>query len=284
MNLKKIAQLLLAALFFISITILILLFPDGIVEFWPLYFVPLLLAVFSYGLWGGIVAAVLIDAVSFILAYLKFSVGDLGLADFIAIDIGLAIVLLVGVVFGYLLRARGASQFGSDKFALVDKLTGLYNHSYFRDRLEEEKERADRFGSKVSVALLDIDYFKPFNDKFGSAKGNQMIMKLAQICKEQIRAVDVPVRYGGEEFAVIMPNTGAAGANEVAERLRNAVEQAEFEGNGKKPKVKQTISIGVATYPDHARSIDELIDLISNAVISAKDAGRNRVYVHGAQK
>jgi diguanylate cyclase (GGDEF)-like protein len=283
MNSKKIVQLILAVFSFILITVLILLL-DGIIEFWPLYFIPVLLAVFSYDLWGGIVSAVLVDVFSFILAYLKFSVGELSLANFVAIDIGLAIVLLVGVVFGYLLKSKEALSFGSDKFALVDKLTGLYNYGYFKDRLEEEKERSDRFGSKVSVALLDVDYFKSFNEKFGYSKGDQLLKKLAQVCKEQIRAVDIPVRYGGEEFAVIMPNTGPVGANEVAERLKSSVEQTEFEGTERKPKIKRTISIGVATYPDHARSIDELIELTESALLTAKNAGRNRVYIYGTGK
>lgn len=282
MDSKKIAQVVSAIVSFAAITVLVLLL-DGIVQFWPLYFIPVLLAVFSYDLWGGIVSAVFVDVISLIFAYLKFSVGEISLANFIAICIGLAIILLVGVVFGYLLKSRVEGGPGSDKFALVDKLTGLYNYSYFRDRLEEEKERSDRFGSKVSVALLDVDYLNSFNEKFGYSKGNQLLKNLAEICKEQIRAVDIAVRYGGEEFAIIMPNTGPAGAGEVAERLRGAVEQSGLEETGK-PRAKRTISIGVVTYPDHVRSTDELTELLDEAVLSAKKAGRNQVYIHKAEK
>ncbi len=229
-------------------------------------------------------SAVFVDVTALILAYLKFSVGELSMQNFVAIDIGLAMILLFGAVFGYLQKSRGFSQFESSKFALVDKLTGLYNYSYFRDRLEEEKERSDRFGSKVSVALVDVDYLNSFNEKFGYSKGNQLLKKLAQICKEQIRAVDIPVRYGGEEFAVIMPNTGVVGASEVAERLRNAVEQADFEGTERKSKLKNTVSIGVVTYPDHTRSTDQLSEFLGSAVANAKKAGRNRVYIYGTGK
>lgn len=283
MNSKKIIQLVLAVLAFIVITALILLF-DGIVIFWPLYFIPVLLAVFSFNLWGGIVSAVFVNVISLIFAYLKFSVGEISLSNFIAIGIGLAIILLVGVVFGYLLASRDMDSFGSDKFVLIDRLTGLYNYSYFRDRLEEEKERSDRFGSKVSVLLVDVDAFESFNEKFGYSKGNQLLKGVARICKEQIRAVDIPVRYSGEEFAVIMPNTGPMGAGEVAERLRSAVEQTEFEGTGKEPVAKTTVSVGVVTYPDHTRNTDEFTELLGGAVFAAKNAGKNRVHVHKAKK
>jgi len=283
MHSKRIIQLILAALSFIVITFLILFF-DAVIEFWPLYFIPVLLAIFSYGLWGGIVSAVAVDIMTFILAYLKYSVGELATANFIAIAVGLGIILLVGIVFGCFEKSRVSGEFSTEKLALVDRLTGLYNYSYFRDRLEEEKERSDRFGSKVSVALVNIDYFKSFNDKFGYSKGNQLLKKLAQICKEQVRAVDIPVRYGGGEFAIIMPNTGPQGANEVAERLRSAIEETEFEGIDKKPKTKRTVSIGVVTYPDHARSVDELTNSLSSAVLAAKSAGRNRVHVYEVEK
>ncbi len=280
MNSRKTVQLILAILSFAVITAVILIF-DGVTEFWPLYFIPVLLATSSYNLWGGIVSAVFVDVIALILSYLKFSIGEISLQNFIAIGIGLTVILLVGIVFGYLQKTKGLSGVESDKFILVDRLTGLYNYSYFRDRMEEEKERSDRFGSKVSVALLDVDYLNSFNEKFGYSRGNNLLKKLAQICKEQIRAVDIAIRYGGEEFAVIMPNTGMVGAKEVAERLRSVVEQEKFEGTDKKPAVKRTISIGVVTYPDHARSIDELMELLDNAMLAAKSEGRNRVYVHG---
>jgi diguanylate cyclase (GGDEF)-like protein len=280
---RKTVQLLLAIVSFAIITALVLVL-DGIVEFWPLYFVPVVFATFSYDLWGGIVSAVFVDVIALILTYLKFSMGEISLENFIAIAIGLVIILLVGIVFGYLQKSKGMGALESDKYALVDKLTGLYNLSYFRDRLEEEKERSDRFGSKVSVALLNVDYLASFNKKFGYPRGNELLQRVAMICKQKIRAVDIPVRYGGEEFAVIMPNTGVAGAREVAERIRSAVEEAEFEGAEKKPGEKGTISIGVATYPDHARSIEELTELLGTAVVAAKNGGRNKVYVHGTEE
>lgn len=283
MNSRKMVQLVLAILSFAVITAIILIF-DGVTEFWPLYFIPVLLVTSAYNLWGGIVSAVFVDVIVLILSYLKFSIGEISLQNFITIGIGLAVVLLVGTVFGYLQETKGIGRVESDKFVLVDRLTGLYNYSYFRNRLEEEKERSDRFGSKMSVVLLDVDYLNSFNEKFGYSRGNLLLKKLAQICKKQIRAVDIPVRYGGEEFAVIMPNTGIVGAKEVAERLRGAVEQEKFEGTDKKPAVKRTISIGVVTYPDHARSIDELTELLDKAMLAAKSEGRNRVYIHGEKE
>lgn len=283
MSARKLIQLVLAVLSFAVVTAIILVF-DGIVEFWPLYFIPVLLATSSYDLWGGIISAVFVDVIALILTYLKYSIGDISLENFVAIAIGLAVILLVGIVFGYYQRSKGTGTLESDKFALVDTLTGLYNYSYFRDRLEEEKERSDRFGSKVSVALIDVDYLNSFNEKFGFAKGNKLIQRLAEICKDKIRAVDIPVRYGGEEIAVIMPNTGAVGASEVAERIRSAVEEEEFEGTEKKPTAKRTVSIGVVTYPDHAREIEELTELLGNAVLAAKSGGRNKVYVHGSEE
>lgn len=149
--------------------------------------------------------------------------------------------------------------------SLVDPVTGLYNYVYFKDRLKEEKERSDRFGSKISVIMAKID--NPPGEMDGHFK------QVADIINEQVRAVDVVSRYGADKFAVILPNTSSE-AVEIAERIRDSIEAADFDG------VKVTVSLGLATYPANADDEKILIERVEGALKSAIEAGKNRVVVY----
>ena len=164
--------------------------------------------------------------------------------------------------------------------AVHDELTGLYNFRFLRERLAEEFARARRYGSDMTLILLDIDHFKAVNDRCGHQAGNLVLCQVVAALRSQIRDLDVAARYGGEEFAVILPMTGLDGALEVAERLRRAVADARF-GTGDDP-LRLTISIGVVSFPAVAVSApDQLITEADNALYQAKDDGRNCVRYAG---
>lgn len=154
-----------------------------------------------------------------------------------------------------------------------DSLTGLANHGHFWSTLGREFERADRHGRSISVALLDIDHFKRFNDSFGHLAGDVALCKVAQVLEGNSRSHDMVARYGGEEFAVILPETDAKGACLFAEKIRMAVESTSVDEDDQ----DLTVSIGVADTTGDIGSPQELVAAADLRLYSAKSAGRNRV-------
>lgn len=163
-----------------------------------------------------------------------------------------------------------------ERLSVTDRLTDLYNHGYFQQRLEEEIARADRFGHELSIAMMDIDYFKSFNDAYGHPKGDEVLRCIAGVVRKYMREVDVAARYGGEEFVVILPETDEVGALQVAERIRAGVEQQTFNLEGGE-EIHRTVSIGVASYRVHASTQSALIEMADRSMYEAKRGGRNRV-------
>jgi diguanylate cyclase (GGDEF)-like protein/excisionase family DNA binding protein len=156
--------------------------------------------------------------------------------------------------------------------AITDGLTGLYNHRYLHERLQEELERARRRKNKLSLLFCDCDQFKTYNDDYGHKAGDAALARIARIIEACSRRVDLAARYGGEEFVLALVDTGAAGALTVAEHLRCEVEASSARGGR-----GLTVSIGIATCPDDASAHDELLDKADWAMYAAKRAGRNRV-------
>jgi diguanylate cyclase (GGDEF)-like protein len=161
--------------------------------------------------------------------------------------------------------------------AIQDELTRTYNYRYFRDRIEQEIKRVHRYGHGLSLLMIDVDDFKVFNDSNGHLAGNTALRKLAQLLKKSVRDVDVVCRYGGEEFAILLPATLKKGALTAAEKIRVKVEKTKIPGEENQPKKNLTISIGVATVPSDATSGEELIGKADAALYRAKAAGKNRV-------
>ncbi len=156
--------------------------------------------------------------------------------------------------------------------AITDGLTGLYNHRYLHERLQEEIERARRRDSTLSLLFCDCDNFKIYNDSHGHKAGDAALARIARVIEAHSRRVDLAARYGGEEFVLALLETDATGALTVADRIR-----AEVEASSAKAGQRLTVSIGVATYPDDAVGRDELLDKADWAMYGAKRAGRNRV-------
>lgn len=161
--------------------------------------------------------------------------------------------------------------------AITDGMTSLYNYRYFTERLNEEVERAKRYKRELSLIMLDIDFFKQYNDAHGHPEGDWLLRALSGILKGVMRNSDIIARYGGEEFVVILPETNKDMAVSAAEKLRKAVETKDFEGGETQPGGRVTISIGVASYSEELKTADELVKNADNALYRAKEEGKNRV-------
>lgn len=159
----------------------------------------------------------------------------------------------------------------------IDEVTGLYNQRYLPMVLEHEIIRSKRDQSKFSLLFLDIDYFKMVNDGRGHLVGSRLLLELGKILKSQIRSCDYAFRYGGDEFIVLLGNSGADTSKLVAERIRKAIEGHTFSVEGH--SLNLTVSIGLAAYPEHAQSATGLIQIADQAMYYGKRKSRNIVFV-----
>ena len=167
------------------------------------------------------------------------------------------------------------------ELAITDGLTGLYNYRYFRERLQNEVDRAERHGLDLSTVMIDIDFFKHYNDKHGHPAGDEVLRTIGEILKRNVRKIDVAARYGGEEFALILVETNGSNARLVAEKLRRLVEEYPFPHAEEQPNGRLTISAGVAAYPEDGRDAESLIASADRYLYRAKELGRNRVVARG---
>jgi diguanylate cyclase (GGDEF)-like protein len=159
------------------------------------------------------------------------------------------------------------------QLAYLDGLTGIFNRRYFELRIMEEIERARRFEAGMALLMIDIDQFKRLNDEFGHLLGDEVLRQVSSIFHQQLRKIDVVCRYGGEEFAILLSQTDAEHAMQVAEKLRKLIDEWEFPGV---PRTV-TISVGVASFPEDGLTRDELVRAADAGLYAAKQAGRNCV-------
>jgi diguanylate cyclase (GGDEF)-like protein len=157
-----------------------------------------------------------------------------------------------------------------------DELTGCYNRRYMHYWIENETKRANRFDTKFSLILLDIDDFRLVNNKFGHLEGDRVLVRFSEFLRDNIREVDSVVRYGGDEFVILMPNSNAKGAMDLGHRIINGLNATELRAH------KILCSIGFATFPDDATRADALLDHADNLMYHAKQQGKNRIGVERA--
>ena len=164
--------------------------------------------------------------------------------------------------------------------AVTDGLTGLFNHAYFIQALKREVLRARRHDLKLSLVMFDLDDFKRVNDTRGHLEGDRILMKTAAVIQESLREIDTAARYGGEEFAILLPETSRAGAHVVADRIRRRIEDR-FRRRG---ATHETISGGVATYPEDATSPEDLLRRADEGLYRSKADGKNRITMVGGER
>ncbi len=180
------------------------------------------------------------------------------------------------------LRIRAACDLErARRLANTDGLTGLYNHRYLHQRLEQEIERSDRYGRHLSLVMADVDRFKVYNDAFGHPRGDELLIAVAETLRQISRASDVVARYGGDEFALILPETPAKEARRVAERARRGVEALHLLPGDGPIAAQVTLSLGVASFPAGQGTKEDLLAAADGALYEAKRQGRNRVSVAG---
>jgi len=159
--------------------------------------------------------------------------------------------------------------------AITDSLTGVSTRRYFLERFREELRRSMRRKSSLSFLMLDLDYFKEKNDKFGHLVGDVILKEVAGVLRSGLREIDIIGRYGGEEFGAVLSGIDREGAMQVAERLRLGVEQSTFKAYNENTSV--TVSIGVASFPEDGVDENSLIESADRALYRAKEKGRNRI-------
>lgn len=166
--------------------------------------------------------------------------------------------------------------------ALTDPLTQLPNRRHFEQVLNAELDRVHRYGGECSVAMIDVDYFKHYNDAVGHMAGDTALRELADVMRRELRLHDMIARFGGEEFAALMINTGPDKALEILERLRADVQEHPFRNRDIQPTGRLTVSAGLASFPVHGTTYEELMKTADDALYAAKRAGRNRVRSAGS--
>lgn len=218
-----------------------------------------------------VIPLVVEDRLLGVIRAVKMGVGSYGQEQFrFAQTLGVQLALLLGMAQANRSRAQALEE--AQRLAITDALTGLYNARYFKDRLEKEVARADRYEREVALLIVDSDALKHVNDRLGHAAGNDLLVSLASTIREHVRATDLVARFGGDEFVVLMPETDRDAALATAERIRAAAYAASGVAG-----VERSVSVGVATHPRSATSADELFQRADDALYQAKRSGKNRV-------
>lgn len=177
-------------------------------------------------------------------------------------------------VVKYLIKSRDFEQ--QYKLATTDGLTELYNHRYFQEQIRMQIEQSKRYNHNFSLIIIDIDFFKKFNDTFGHQSGDAVLRQVAQTLKKNVRATDIVCRYGGEEMSIILPNTGKDEAFSTAQKICERVASKKFKLAGDK-ETNVTISLGVSTFPYDGDNASSIIEAADKRLYNAKNNGRNQV-------
>jgi diguanylate cyclase (GGDEF)-like protein len=163
------------------------------------------------------------------------------------------------------------------KLARTDKLTGLANRHYFDQKLAEEAEYAVSSGNPLNILIFDLDNFKKFNDTYGHVWGDKLLTLFSDIIKQNIRKSDIPVRYGGEEFLLLIRDLDSVTAKSVGDRIRRQLEKQRIYIGNDEDRKRVTVSCGLSQFPKHSDSIKDVIDLADKALYHAKENGKNMV-------
>ena len=191
--------------------------------------------------------------------------------------ISIVLAFALSYLAKYIIKSRDFEY--QYKLATVDGLTELYNHRYFQDTLRKQIDLSKRYGQPFSLIIVDIDFFKKFNDTYGHQAGDAVLKQVAQTLKKNSRTTDYVCRYGGEEMSIILPNTTAEEVLNNANRILHAIAEKPFHLNATATG-HVTISVGVATFPDNAETAQDLIEYADKGLYYAKEHGRNQVGIN----
>lgn len=187
-----------------------------------------------------------------------------------------------GLVLGFYVRSQSADLERSyaahleelslrfRNLAYTDSLTDLYNHRYFHEQLGHEVERAIRYGGQVSVILMDLDHFKAVNDTYGHLMGDKLLTLIGKIIKNHVRGADIPARYGGDEFAIILPDTSPEAAETTASKLARSISSGRIGVGSLSESIPLSTSYAVATCPSEASTVPDLMELVDGRLYAAK--------------
>lgn len=247
---------------------------------WSLHVLPLLVATLFGRFWPilltglGLAAAnlVLFEATPEAVAALPAGATDAATT----LSLALLIAVLSISVGSWRSRRMAEAEERLEQLAYKDELTGLGNYRQFRDRLTEETQRAGRYRRPLSLILLDLDGFKTLNDRYGHQAGNLVLEKVGETIRNAVRSSDIASRYGGDEFAVICPETTAIEAAQLAERIRSLIADVDVAG----PEYQITLTAGVAALGRGERGPGTLIDSADSALYRGKSLGGNRVVLN----
>lgn len=179
------------------------------------------------------------------------------------------------------LRRRAREREFYRELSYVDSLTRIHNRRFFDEALETEIEKATLHGTSLVLLMIDIDDFKTYNDCNGHQKGDEALAKIGRIFKSACRGYDIVTRYGGEEFAIVFPDADGTNAYELSGRILKGMQDARFEGAEVLPSGALTVSIGVACFPEHARTAADLLRRADEALYVAKKSGKNTIKIYG---
>lgn len=269
------------------ILIIFLIFQtNNVVLFWPLFFIPVLFAAYSFDITGALLASII--AVFFLIPYVYVN-QDVIIDNFtfnqllFEIIIGLLIMTVSSVSIGWYSQLLKNHKETVSDLSLVDAQTGLHNYGYFIDRISEEKKRADRFGSKLTFILIGLDFKDRISRRANTSVYSEMLRKLAFLFEREVRAIDILARYSKDDFAILLPNTGLVAGSEIAERILKAFEKFLIDKKNSSNKISLSMNIGIATYPEHAKDEISLVDKATIALLAAKDEGNEKIAVYSKE-
>ena len=213
--------------------------------------------------------------------YLLYIMGAYFLMKYCNIWVGLVYPVMLGIIVfisaflvKYIIKSRDFDL--QYRLATTDGLTDLYNHRYFQDQMRMQLGQSMRYGAPFSLIIIDIDFFKKFNDTYGHQAGDAVLKQVAQLLKSSVRTTDIVCRYGGEEMSIILPNTSKEMALNTAGKICNKVASNKFKINNNQDSVV-TISLGVSSFPEDGNTPSEIIEAADKKLYQSKNNGRNQV-------
>ncbi len=244
----------------------------------PLFFIYPLLVGASALMAAPIITLLLAAETAVAYAVVAFSgplQGDVARDALVRVAINLTALVLLSYAGMVISRVQRRTREAAIRLSTVDSLTGLYNRAYFFNLVDREIQRSQRFNRGFCLLMMDLDGLKSINDRYGHYQGDLVLRSVAHVIRSGLRGVDVPARYGGDEFVALLPETDPSGAYVVAEKIRQVTSEMVVQSGGE--QITTSLSIGVVSCPDDGHTADELMIAADKAMYSSKRLGKNRV-------